>query len=381
MEPADIAYPYEFDAAIRRKSRELAKRYLPLNLGSSASGAVLLLVLAAGGYAERYAVALSHLSLQLSVAVFASSAISLFFMVEMLFSYLRFRVKRSFGISTQRAGGWLQDQAKGYIATLVLGVAAMEALFLLISRLPGFWWLAAATLYVAVNFAYSTLFPLLFAKFFYRITPLSDAEQLKRLGDILRKAGLDRLQIYTMNESSRTRSVNAFVTGLGRRKRVVVYDNLLQNFAPQEIDSIVAHELGHYVRRDTAQSTLIGIAGAYVTSLMLYLSVGLVRSWGLIYSPADPSLMLWFALAAGIFGFAVSPLMNAYSRGREALADLFSLKTTRDADAFISSEKRLCDANMMEEHVSRLRKLFFATHPSTLERIGMAEKWRDSGGI
>lgn len=375
----DASYPYEFDPEKRRQSRQLARRYLRLNVVSTLTGLLLLLILIFGPGRD-YANALSRYYWPLSISLFTASIVSLFFCLELAFSYMRYSLRKRFGLTTQAISHWLEDQAKGYITSLALSLASVEFAFLLIYEQPSLWWVIAATVFVLLSYAYSTLFPLLFARFFYRIRPIEEGVMKERIASMLKRLGLERMEIFTLNESSRSRSANAFVTGIGGRKKIVVFDNLLTSFPADEVNSIVAHELGHYLKRDTTQSMVIGALMAYATAYVLEITLRVTTASGLLYSRMDPMLLLWFVLAAGIFQFALSPLMNLYSRKREANADLFSLELTGDPAAFISSEKRLCDMNMMEERIGVLRKVFFATHPSTVERIGMGERWKPGGG-
>ncbi len=372
-------YPYEYDKDKRAISKRLSRAHFRLNLISTLFGAAILLALVFTGASESYSQALAHYPWQWTVALYSATLISFFFLIELLFSFARYRLRRKYGMTTQSMGRWLEDQAKGYTLSLLLSLPAVEFLFLLILDEPGYWWFIAASVYIILSFCYSTLFPLLFARFFYQIRPLQDGEVRDRVKRLLSSIGLERFEVFTLNESSRSRGANAFVTGIGGRKRVVIFDNLLNAFAPPEVDSIVAHELGHYVKRDTTVSMVMGVATTYVSAYLMYLTLAFALGRGVVYSALDPTVLLWFVLFTGILGFALSPLMNAFSRSRERRADMFSLDLTRDPVAFISGEKRLCDVNLMDESVKGLRKIFFATHPSTLERVAMGENWRPSG--
>ena len=372
-------YPYEFDPEIRKRSKSIALRFLRLNLTSMIAGALLLLVLLLSGIAEQVSLALRGIYWPLSVLIYIPAFIALFFLIELYFSFRRFSLRKETGITTQSVSGWLEDQVKGISISLVISTAGTEFLFAIMQLEKDYWWIVAATAYVIVSISYSTLFPLLFARFFYRIKPLQEGDTRNRLRKLLERVGLGRLEIFTLNESSRSSSANAFVTGIGKGKKVVVFDNLLRKFAPAEVDSIVAHELGHYLKRDTAASMVINVAMAYFLAYMLYLTLGIIERMRIVYSSADPSAVLWFALVLGLVEFALAPLMNLYSRSRESEADRFSLNLTTDPVAFISGEKRLCDINMIEESVPVIRKILFATHPSTLERIQMGERWKPDG--
>jgi len=336
--------------------------------------AVLLIALLASGLAERLSEILSHFFWPAYVALFVLSVGTAFVLLSFPFSFVRYRLMKRFDISKQSMRGWLFDTLKGMLLSLSLSTVISEFLLLII-RLTVYWWAVLFLLYLLVTALYSTLFPLLFTRFFSKVSPLQEGDLRKRIDRLLQKAGAGNIDVGILGESRRSSGVNAFVTGLGRGKRVVLYDNLIKSFPPQEVEAVVAHELGHYVHRDTLRSSILQAVYVLLILLLLYRISPFLLHSGYICSMNDPAILLWFSLTGGAISFLFSPLIALYSRRRERNADLYSLQLTGNPEAFISSEKRLCDANLMDENPSRVRHLLFDTHPDTMERIRMGEEF------
>ncbi|MEM3851428.1 MAG: M48 family metalloprotease [Methanomassiliicoccales archaeon] len=375
-DPADIAqpFPYEFDPETRRKAKVISERRVRIGLGSSLAGVAALLFLLLSGISERYAVLLSVFQWNVASLIFISTITSAFYLITFPFRYAGYRMAKRAGTSKQSIWRWLADRGREYALSIVFSCIGAELILLLIVSTP-YWWIAAAGAVMAATVVYSILFPLLLTRFFIKLQPLEESALKAQIESMAQKAGVRRLHVYVMRESGRSTGANAFVTGIGRSKRMVLFDNLLKKFNEREVETIVAHEIGHCVNGDTARSLLLQgillIAGALVMRTML----SFVLHYHLVYGLMDANLLLWLALAMLLFELALTPATNYYSRARETRADLFSLQMVKDPVAFISSEKRLCDINLMEEDVPRWRKIFFATHPTTTERIRLGENW------
>ena len=369
-----IVYPYEFDCSIRRRAKSLSSASFRLSVAASALEFLLLSAIIFSGGGEAIALRLMHYPFYFAAPLFISIIFTLVFAAGLPFAWTSFRQKRRFGISVLPPLKWLEDQIKFYMLSLVIAAAASVLVLLLIS-MSGLWWIYAAAIYVLFILIYSRFFPLLAARFFYTFRELPEGRTRDGVLELINALGLENLKISMLDESTRSRSANAFVTGLGRAKRVVLFDNLVNTFYPEEVKCIVAHELGHYLTGDSFRSMAIQSAVAFLYAGVIYLAYSLSLSSRLLYSRTDPLSLLIMSLIAGILSLLMSPLLNYYSRVREKKADEFSLRVSENPEAFISGEKRLCDINLMDEEPSYLRRILFATHPSTLERIEMGKKW------
>ncbi len=371
-------YPYEFDADLRQKARRISARLFRISVASMILNASLLAVLTFAGPGVWLAASLRHLEWFLRVVVFIAFIVLIFYAADLPLAYIGYTIRRRSGIATAGALRWLADSVKALLISIVTIAVSSILLFALIG-ISDLWWLLAATVYVAFMIAYSRFFPLLTLRFFYRIRPLEEGEAKRSIVSLLRALSLDDLGVSVMNASSRSRHANAFVAGLGQGKRIVLYDNIIRLFTPAEVTCITAHELGHYTSGDGFRSTMLQAVISYGSAYLLFLVYGVARGLNYVYFPADPYILLLFSVMLTVTGAGISPLINYLSRRRERRADMFSLSACGDPVAFISSEKRLCDVNLMDDDPPLIRRLLFASHPSTAERVKLGEQWFQSG--
>ncbi len=375
---ADVhQYPYEFNQEIRRRARSVSSELLWMSVVSTAVELSLLFFITFAGPGKWIASSLEYLSWFPRVCIFSSTIVLLFYAVGMPFAYRIHGIRKRYGIATAGTVNWLTDSLKALLISMVFITGASTLLLALIS-LSNLWWLLAATAYVLFTVTYSRFFPFLALRFFYRIRPLEEGEVSRKIMALLKSLSLDRMSIYVIDESSRSTMANAFVAGIGKKKRIVLYDNTIRFFTPEEVTCITAHELGHYLAGDSWKSWVSNVLMAYISALLLYAVYSLALHMHSLYSPTDPYVLLLFSITLSITGAALTPLTNYISRKRERCADLFSLNAYRNPVAFISSEKRLCDLNLMDDDPGTIRKILFATHPSTAERVRMGEAWRSS---
>jgi STE24 endopeptidase len=287
------------------------------------------------------------------------------------------RVLRRYGLSTQNWSGWTDDLLRGLAVKVVMTSLVVLVVLGLARRLPSTWWawgaLATALLVVAGSFAY----PVLVEPAFNRFTSLP-AGQLRT--DLLALAARDHVpvkDVLVADASRRTTSLNAYVSGFGSTRRIVVYDTLLRQATPQEVELVVAHELGHAKRQDVLHGTIIGAFGGAAAICALYL----LLSWAPVLrragasSAGDPRVVPLVLFLGVLAPLLVSPLTNLVSRHIEARADVHSLELTRDVPTFISSEKRLDLTNLADLQPNPLVYGLFFTHPSGPQRIALAREW------
>jgi STE24 endopeptidase len=287
------------------------------------------------------------------------------------------RVLRRYGLSTQSWGSWFVDVGKSVAVTSVLAGVVLLAVLALVRMAPRTWWAWAAAVTAAFVIAGSFVYPLVVEPVFNRFAPLP-AGQLRT--DLLALAARDRVpveDVLVADASRRTTALNAYVSGFGSTRRIVLYDTLVKTASPAEVELIVAHELGHAKRQDVLRGTLIGALGAAaaVCALALLLSwTPLLRRAGAA-SVGDPRVipLVLFLVAAGTL--VLAPLTTLASRRIEARADVHSLELTRDLPTFVGSEQRLARTNLADLEPNPVLYAFFATHPSSPQRIALAREW------
>ena len=275
-----------------------------------------------------------------------------------------------YGLSTQDWGPWLGDvgKAAGISALFAAGGAALAVG--LWRRFRGRWWIPSSVGLVAVGALMLYASPLVIDPLFNRFDELPEGRLRADVLDLAKRADVDVGDVYRVDASRRTTGANAYVTGLGHTKRVVLYDNLIEDFTPAEVRSVVAHELGHVHYDDVPRGllflALIAPPGMLLVQRLTERMAPSARGADLV-----PALALAFAVVA--FGGQIAG--NYVSREVEARADAYALRLTDDPDAFIGLEKRLTIQNISDPDPPELLQALFGTHPTTLERLGYAETY------
>jgi len=272
--------------------------------------------------------------------------------------------ERRFGFSTQGPGGWLGDWAKGQLIGVVLGALALLVLVGLARWLPDAWPLVAAPLAALVVLVLGFVAPVVLEPLFNRFEPLADDELADALRTLSQRAGAPVRDVLVVDASRRTRKVNAYVSGLGSTRRVVLFDTLLERLGRPEVAIVVAHELGHRRHRHVLKGTVLGMAAAAAAVLVLWAALG--------DDVADPASAPLVILVVTLLGLAVTPPLAGLSRRWEYASDRFALELTGDLRAFEAAFAVLADANLADPDPPRAVRLLLATHPTVPERIAAA---------
>jgi STE24 endopeptidase len=278
---------------------------------------------------------------------------------------------RRFGLLHQPLRAWLADRLKAALLGGALGLAAVEVVYVLLER-TALWWLVAAAVFVAVQIVLTAVLPIWIVPLFYRLTPLGDDGLRRRILALAHRAGVDAVGVFVADQSRKSRTANAAVVGLGRTRRIILFDTLLANFPPEEIEAVLAHELGHHVHGDIRRG--LAVQGALLLVTLGLAALGLDAGVALLglSGPADPAGLPWLALVLMALGLIQLPLGNGFSRWIERQADDFALATTGNAPAFIGAMERLAGLNLAEQRPSRLKEIFLYSHPPIERRIARA---------
>jgi STE24 endopeptidase len=296
--------------------------------------------------------------------------------------YRGYVLPRRYALSVQTFPAWLLDLFKGLLIGLLLEAAAVELIYLLLATQPATWWLWVALAMLFFSIVLANLGPVLILPRFYKFTPLPDGELKQRLLTLAERAQTRVRGVFTMQMSSKTTAANAALMGLGNTRRIVVGDTLLDRYTPDEIEVVLAHELGHHVHRDIwkliASQTLLTLVALYVVNVVLHwLAVPAYGYHGL----ADPATMPLVALVSAVVGLIFMPLGNAYSRHLEYQADEYALRATGKSAAFRSMMTRLANQNLAEVEPSLLVEILFHDHPSVKKRLEHAEHFAQGSGL
>ena len=382
----DIYQDYVAYEQARRYSR--IRQWLTL-AGMLWSGLMSIAVLATGLSARLRDLAARVAPGRLGPVMPYTAAISaLSFLASLPLSYLSGHVvERRFGLSNQGVRAWLADQLKGLAVGLALSAPLAQGVYWVIRRYPRSWWAVLSAVTVPLSVVLGSLAPVLILPIFNKFEPLRDRALGERIKTLAAAQGVAVAGVLQMDMSRQTSKANAFFTGFGRTKRIVLGDTLLDAFTPDEVEVVVAHELGHQVHRDlwklVGAGSLVTVATTYIVQRLAppllarvgpRLGLDLDRERG-VGDVAAPALLL----LAGGASLALSPLHNAWSRRLvEHAADRYALELTRAPDAFITAMRKLGRMNLADPAPPALDKYLLYSHPPLRERIAFARQFKET---
>lgn len=292
--------------------------------------------------------------------------------IRLPFSIASLQVSRRSGLSTTSWGTWSFDLIKSLLIN-VLMVSAALGLLAWAARRWGQWWIPAAFGAAALAVLLSFLMPVLFEPVFNKFTPMTKGDLRTSLLDLAEHDGIRISDVLVADASRRTTALNAYVSGFGATRRIVVYDTLLKSAPPAEIRSVVAHELGHAKDNDVVVATIVGALAAALTVIALAMALGA--------KVGDPRYTLSIIAIVSVLSVIQQPLASAISREVEKRADVHALNLTQDPETFARMQKRLAVSNRADLATPWFISFFFATHPSTMERISFARYWARQQGL
>jgi STE24 endopeptidase len=282
-----------------------------------------------------------------------------------------------YGLSTQTWGGWTVDVLKSYAVSAVIAAVALVGFYTVTRLAPRWWWAFGAAGAAALVVLLSFILPVLVEPVFNKFTPMEPGPLRTELMSLAERDGVPVKDVLVADASRRTRAVNAYVSGLGPTRRIVVYDTLLREAPPAEVASVVAHELGHAKDRDVVSGTLIGALGAAAAVVALYLLGGwgwLLRTAG-VDSMGEPRALALMVAVVSLAGIVAAPAQSLVSRLVEARADAHALALTGDPATFEAMQRRLSTVNLGDPDPPRWEYLYSASHPSTVERMAAARAY------
>jgi STE24 endopeptidase len=287
--------------------------------------------------------------------------------------YSGYILPHRYGQSNQTLRHWLGDQVKGLAVSAPLGLLLLLVVYWLLRAAPDWWWLYAGGVMLVFSVVLANLAPVLIAPLFYKFTPLDDEDLSQRLIRLAEQAGAQVQGVFRFDMSTRTKSANAALMGLGSTRRIVLGDTLLDEFDADEIETVLAHELGHHVHKDIALGIGFGTALTLVSFWVGHLALRLgVAQFGLA-GVADPAGLPVLSLVAGVLGLIAMPLNNAYSRWRERMADRYALETTQKPQAFADAMTRIANQNLADADPERWVVILLHSHPPIQERVAAAQ--------
>src|SRR5664279_5389150 len=363
---------------VRRYNR--VRRWL--GLADAVIGFLLLVVLLVNGWTAElrdwsYRLGGQHYFLAVFLYVLMFSVIMKVLSTPL--DYFGYYIERQYNLSNQKLGAWLWDELKGWVLGLVFAAVFVELIYNIIRIAPQRWWIIAWAVFVGLFLLIMQLAPVVLFPLFYKFEPLNNDGLRDRLTRLGQRAGTRVRGVYEWKLSEKSKKANAALMGIGATRRIILADTLLQNYTDDEIEAVLAHELGHHVRRHILWGVFTQVAitlfGFWLTNQVLRYALG--HDW---FPALDPRLydfanLPLIILVATVLGFLLMPALNALSRQHERDADLYAWENIPAIGPFVTAMQKLADQNLSERTPSRFVEWFFESHPSIQKRITAAEVW------
>jgi STE24 endopeptidase len=311
----------------------------------------------------------------LALLIYAASVGLLLEFLSLPFDYLDgFWLEHRYGLSKQTHWAWIKDELKGLLVAAILGMLALELIYGALRAWPHNWWIIAASVFTAFFVLMANVGPVLLLPLFFKLSPLENASLADRLRRLAESAGAHIKGVYEWKLGEKTRKANAALTGLGNTRRILLADTLLENFSEDEIEAVLAHELGHHVHADIWRGLAVQTAATFLGLYAVHLALG---RWSVplgFRGPADfANLPLLAVVTLGV-SLLLLPAVNAFSRRAERAADLFAIRSVAQPAVFVSALERLASLNLAEREPHPWIEFVFYSHPSITRRIAFIRK-------
>jgi STE24 endopeptidase len=283
--------------------------------------------------------------------------------------YTEFYLEHKYNLSNQTFLKWIWENTKTLIVSGVIGIPILLIFFYSLNKFNSLWWLPFAIILFVVSVMLARIVPIFILPLFYKILPVEDEDLKNRIQILAKNAGIKVENVYKFNLSKNTKKANAAFTGIGKSKRILLGDTLLESYSADEIETVIAHELGHYKRKHIIKNIFIGTVSSFLTLFLIAYLYNLSLFWfgftSIVQIAAIPLLSLW----AMIISLVLTPISNLISRKFEYEADEYAVHSTNKREAFISTLEKLTDQNLGDREPNPLVEWFFYSHPSIKNRV------------
>jgi STE24 endopeptidase len=345
-----------------------------LSLIESVFGNIVMIVFLFGGVLGLYSSWIGSLGLPFAVkgTLFFLLLSCINTVISIPFSlYATFKIENKYGFNTMTPILWVADLAKSLIiSTVILGTVSLGG-FSIVQNSPGYWWLFVWGFFFVLSIFLMYISPYVIEPLFNKFTPLKGGELEENIRELMNKAGIRVGRVFTIDASKRSRHTNAYFTGIGRVKRIVLFDTLMEMMSQSEILAVLAHEAGHWKKKHVLKRIvlfeLLSLAGAYLSFIVL--RSNLLSDMFAIKGEAFFAELVILGFIFGMAAFPFTPLMSFFSRRHEEEADRFAVELTRDPGSLATSLIKLSKDNLSNLHPHPLYAKFYYSHPPIVERI------------
>ena len=295
--------------------------------------------------------------------------------------YTGFYIEHKYNLSNQTFFKWIWEGTKGVAVSSVIGIPLLLFFYYTLNQFGNLWWLPFAIVLFIVSVILARVVPVFILPLFYKITPIEDEDLKSRINSLAKDAGIKVENVYKFDMSKNTKKANAAFTGIGKSKRILLGDTLLENYTKDEIETVIAHELGHYKKKHIIKNIIIGTVASFLTLFIIsYLYKISIRWFGfdrITIVAALPLLSLWIMLV----GLIQTPLTNILSRKYEYEADEYAVSSTGKPISFESTLEKLTEQNLGDKNPHPFVEWFFYSHPSIKNRISALKKYAKDNNI
>jgi len=295
--------------------------------------------------------------------------------------YTGFYLEHKYNLSNQTFFKWIWENLKGLLVSAVIGIPILLFFFYSLNQFGNLWWLPFAILLFIVSVILARIIPILILPLFYKVTPIDNENLKNAIAALAEGAGIRVENVYKFDMSKNTKKANAAFTGIGKSKRILLGDTLLNSYSEDEIETVIAHELGHYKKKHIVKNIIIGTASSFLTLFLISLLYQFSLRWfgfsAISQIAALPVLSLWGML----IGVIQTPLSNILSRKYEYEADQYAVSSTKKPGAFIRTLEKLTQQNLGDKDPHPFIEWFFYSHPSIKNRIAAIDDFMKKNNI
>lgn len=310
----------------------------------------------------------------LLVTLFAFSAL-----MFPLSYYADYYLEHRYELSKQNLNSWLSDYGKGLLVELALTTVFLGIIYALLRFHPETWWWWATGVYVALSVVLSAVYPVWIMPLFHKFEPLADTELTDAVRQFAERSGIAVLGVYRWGLEEKTETANAALTGIGKTRRIILGDTMLDRYSKDEIIAVLAHEVGHFKNHDLLRllisGTVLAALGFYVADFTLRALVAQLGFAGV----ADIGAFPLFLFALVTFSVVAMPLSNMYSRRREYAADAYAVRAIGDAEPLVTALEKLADQNLSDKEPAPWIEFMLHSHPSIKRRVARAREIMGNG--
>lgn len=353
-----------------------AKKYNNIKLGISIAKTVLtfgiILYFVASGLSQVLAgIIVSYFSnVYISFILFVlTTAVIISVLFLPLGFYSEYYLEHKYNLSNQTIWNWIKENLKGALVGGVIGIPLLYLFYLLLNLSGEYWWFYFALVLFFFSVVMAQIAPVVILPIFYKITPVENEELISRIKKLGTKAGLKVENVYKFNMSKNTKKANAAFTGLGKTKRIILGDTLLENFSEEEIESVIAHEMGHYKKKHIVKNIILSTVSSFGVLYLISIGYNASLNWFGFSSHAEIAATPLIALWGMLIGLVTTPFSNMLSRKFEYEADEYAVLETKHPEIFINTLSKLNERNLGDKDPHPLVEWFFYSHPSIKKRI------------